>query len=148
MRPDDVSAVAQFLASSVLTDPGALGKPAARTTAERVRELKDMRTTRVHGSRKRQLVGVVVSANVEVSGLRGKEVLLSWSMWQTGGSERIYGAWLNERLAYRLKATTDDDTASLDFWIPLPRTKGPYIVRARLAYNGNTLAAGDTPPFT
>jgi hypothetical protein len=148
LRPDDVGAVAQIMASSVLTDGSALGKPAAKTTAERARELKDMRTTRVKGSRKRQLVGVVVSANVEVSGLRGKEVLLSWSMWQTGGSKRVYGAWLNERLAYRLEATTDDDTASLDFWIPLPRTKGPYIVRARLAYNGDTLAAGDTQPFS
>jgi hypothetical protein len=148
LRPDDVGVVAQIMASSVLTDASAAGKPAAKTTAERVRELKDMRTAKVKGSRKRQLVGVVVSANVEVSGLRGKEVMLSWSMWQTGGDQRVYGAWLNERLAYRLKATTDDDTASLDFWVPLPRTRGPYIIRARLAYNGDALAAGDTQPFS
>jgi hypothetical protein len=114
---------------------------------ERVTELKNMRTTKPKGSKKRYVIGVVVSANIEISGLRGKPVMLSWSMWQTGGSERLYGAWLNERLAYRLEATTDHDTAALDFWIPLPKARGPYVVRAQLTLNDTTLVAADTQPF-
>lgn len=108
---------------------------------------KKLRTVRVSGSRKRQPVGVVVTANMELSGLRGKPVLLSWSMWQENGAERLYGEWLNEQLAYRIEATSDHDTASVDYWIPLPKQKGPYFIRTRLAFNDTTLATSDTHPF-
>jgi hypothetical protein len=112
-----------------------------------VAAFKKLRTVRVKGSRKAQPVGVVVTANMELSGLRGKAVLLSWSMWQKDGAERLYGEWLNERLAYRIEATSDHDTASVDYWIPLPKQKGPYFVRTRLAFNGTTLATSDSDSF-
>jgi hypothetical protein len=54
---------------------------------------------------------------------------------------------LNERLAYRMEATSDHDTASVDFWIPLPKSRGPYFVRSRLAVGDSTLATTDSPSF-
>jgi hypothetical protein len=64
-----------------------------------------------------------VTADLELAGLRGKPVLLSWSMWQQGGNKRLYGDWLNRNLAYRLEATTDRDT-TLDLWIRCRRHPG------------------------
>jgi hypothetical protein len=92
-------------------------------------------------------LGVVVTADLELVGLADKPVLLSWSMWQQGGGTRLYGDWLNENLAYRLEATTNRDTTSLNIWIPLPREPGPYFVRVHLATLESTLASADSEAF-
>jgi hypothetical protein len=112
-----------------------------------VATFKKLRTGKAKGSRKAQPVGVVVNANVELGGLRGKPVHLSWSMWQKDGGGQLYGEWLNERLAYRIVATSDHDTAGVDYWIPLPKQKGPYFIRSRLTLDGTTLASADSDPF-
>jgi hypothetical protein len=124
------------------------GNPVAPdVAAERVvKLLKDARKTGGKQS-KGEPVGVVVSADLELVGLRGKPVMLSWSMWQQGGRKRLYGNWLNRNLAYRLKATTDHDTATLDLWIPLPKSSGPYFVRVALTTAGTRLAGADSPLF-
>jgi hypothetical protein len=128
---------------------GSDGRPlTADQAAERVAQrLKQVRTTTAKSKRKRQPLGVVVAVDLELSGLRGRPLTLSWSMWQQGGETRLYGDWLNENLAYRIKAASAHDTASIDFWIPLPRTHGPYFVRSRLSSNGVALASADTDPF-
>jgi hypothetical protein len=125
------------------------GTPITRAAAAKrqIAVLKTLRTTKVRGAKKPQPIGVVVVANVDLSGLRGKPVLLSWSMWRKDGGERLYGEWLNERLAYRIQATSDHDTGSVDFWIPLPKGKGPYFIRARLAIGDATLATSDSEAF-
>ena len=120
----------------------------AKAVKTHATELKNMRTTRAPGSRKRQPVGVVVSANFDFTGLRGKSVLLSWAIWQQGGGKRLYGDWLNERLAYRFVPQSDHDSAGADFWIPLPRSGGPYFVRSRLTIGGTTLATDDSRAFS
>jgi len=111
--------------------------------AERVvKVLKDARTTR-----RKEPLGAVVSVDVELAGLRGKPVLLSWSMWQPTGEARLYGSWLNRNLAYRLKATTDRDTTTLDLWVPLPKPPGPYFIRIQLTADGAPRASTDSEPF-
>jgi hypothetical protein len=116
--------------------------------------LKVLRDTRRTGGEqpggeqpKGEPLGVVVSADLELVGLRGKPVLLSWSMWQQGGTKRLFGNWLNRNLAYRLVATTDHDTTALDMWIPLPKAPGPYFIRVNLTADRSPLASGDSPPF-
>lgn len=115
----------------------------------RTSELKGIRMIKVngHGSKTRDAVGVVVTVNVDLGGLRGKPVLLSWSMWQTGSGKRIFGDWLNEHLAYELTADTDHDTTGGDFWIPLPKVKSSYFVRVWLTHNDVVLATINSPPF-
>jgi hypothetical protein len=112
--------------------------------AERVvKVLKDARTTR-----RKEPLGVVVSVDVELAGLRDKPVFLSWSMWQKNDTtRRLYGNWLNRNLAYRLKASTDRDTATLDLWIPLPKPPGPYFVRMQLTASGSARASTNSQPF-
>jgi hypothetical protein len=121
------------------------GNPVAPgVAAERVvKVLKDART-----AQRKEPLGVVVSVDVELAGLRDKPVLLSWSMWQKNGTtRRLYGNWLNRNLAYRLKASTDRDTATLDLWIPLPKPPGPYFVRMQLTASGSARASTDSQPF-
>ncbi|MGH9249396.1 MAG: hypothetical protein ACRD0W_07775 [Acidimicrobiales bacterium] len=93
-------------------------------------------------------LGVVVTADIELIGLRNRPVMLSWEMWQQGGHVRLYGEWLNTNLAYLLEATTDHDTTSVDLWIPLPQGPGPYFIRLLLAAEQSALASADSESFT
>ncbi|HKY65541.1 MAG TPA: hypothetical protein VJM49_04190 [Acidimicrobiales bacterium] len=112
--------------------------------AQRVVDL--LRDTRVGGDGDEPL-GVVIATDIELEGLRGETVLLTWSMWQQAGGARLHGDWLDERLAYSLEATTEHDTTSLDLWIPLPPEPGPYFVRVGLDLGGSSLASADSEPF-
>lgn len=116
--------------------------------AERVLQvLKDARTTSEGPVQERQPLGAVVTVDVELTGLRGKPVELTWSMWQTGDGARLHGDWLNTNLAYRLEAATDHDTTSVDLWVPLPSQTGPYVIRVDLTTEGSRLASGTSDPF-
>jgi hypothetical protein len=56
--------------------------------------------------------------------------------------------WLGEFIAYRLVATTNDDTGSLQLWIPLPKQLGPYVVSLNLMTAEDiNLASMDSNPF-
>ena len=92
-------------------------------------------------------LGELISLNMELVGLRGQPVFLSWSIFQAGGHDNLFGRWLNNFVAYRLMATTDDDTGSLDMWIPLPKVSGPYFIRLNLTTGGADLASADSGPF-
>ena len=92
-------------------------------------------------------MGELVSVNIELEGLRGKFVYLSWSIFQKGSQTNLFGKWLNSFVAYRLQATTDDDTGSLEMWIPLPKMPGPYFIRLSLTTDGASLASTDSDPF-
>ena len=84
---------------------------------------------------------------MELEGLKGQPVFLSWEIFQTGSQTNLYGKWLSGFAAYRLQATTEDDTGSLDVWIPLPEAPGPYFIRLSLASDGARLASMDSSPF-
>ena len=90
--------------------------------------------TATHGipAGSRDYLGALVSVAVRLEGLRGRRVFLRWSIWDIGNQHRLYGDWLADNLAYRLKADTNDDKAALDLWIPMPKNKGRYYVRITL----------------
>jgi hypothetical protein len=73
-------------------------------------------------------LGELISVNLELIGLRGQPVVMSWSIFQEGSHASLFGKWLNNFAAYRLDATTNDDTGTMDMWIPLPKLKGPFFV--------------------
>jgi hypothetical protein len=137
--------VTYLIVSSALDSKGN-PVPAAVAAERVVTILRDARSTGGPGPRAEPL-GVVVSADLEVVGLRGKSVLFSWSMWQQGGHKRLFGNWLNRTLAFRLVPTTDDDTTSLDLWVPLPRSPGRYFIRVDLTEGQSPLASADSRPF-
>jgi hypothetical protein len=149
-NPDDCINLIPFIDPLSLDPKGNPVAPAM--AAERVLELlRDARSTGgepPEGEEPRgEPLGVVITADLELAGLRGKLVLLSWSMCQQGGTKRLYGNWLNRNLAYRLEATTDRDTTSLDLWVPLPRSPGPYFIRVNLTAAESFLARAGSQPF-
>jgi hypothetical protein len=96
---------------------------------------------------KKDLLGELVSVNFELQGLRGQPLLLAWSIFAERDQDQLSQAWLNNYLAYRLQATTDDDTGTLIMWIPIPEKPGPYFVRLTLASGSAGLASMDSGLF-
>ncbi|MEV4702431.1 hypothetical protein [Actinoplanes sp. NPDC049316] len=116
------------------------GNNADEAVARQVAMVKNLRTTRPSRGAKPEPVGAVVTAGVDLRGLRGRPVHLTWSLWEKNKDTQLYRQWLNDRLAYRMTASSDHDTASLDFWIPLPDSRGSFVVRSRLVSGESTLA--------
>ncbi|HEY7597010.1 MAG TPA: hypothetical protein VH969_27940 [Actinophytocola sp.] len=96
----------------------------------------------------KQPTGVLVSVDLELVGLRGKTLLLSWSMWRSGDGAQLHDEWLNTYLAYQLEPTTEHDTTTVDLWVPLPAAPGPYYIRTDLIADGTRLASDDSLPFS
>jgi hypothetical protein len=96
---------------------------------------------------KRDPLGELVNVNVELAGLQGKPVFLSWSIFQVGGHTALFGKWLSDFVAYRLETTTNDDTGNLKMWIPLPKLPGPYFISLTMTTDGASLASMDSGPF-
>jgi hypothetical protein len=96
---------------------------------------------------KREPLGELVSINLELTGLRNRPVFLSWSIFQKGGQNNLFGKWLSNFVAYRLEATTNDDTGTLEMWIPLPKVPGPYFIHLSLTTGGASLASTNSDPF-
>ena len=94
-------------------------------------------------------LGVEVDANVELSGLRDQAVWLHWSVYPAAGGTRLFGKWLGSVVAEQLIPSTDHDTGSISFWIPLPVGPGPYVAKLELFSNdGHGLASATTDPFS
>jgi hypothetical protein len=92
-------------------------------------------------------LGVLVTAEIELLGLRDEEILLRWQIWDDQG--RLFGDWLGTNVAYRMTASTEDDATSQDFWVPLPKGKtGRLHVRVFLTADGTILASSESRKFT
>jgi hypothetical protein len=143
-RRDDIGAALGPIVSAKSVSPD--GEPVdPAIAADRV--LQVLRDARRAPTAEQEPLGVVVNADLELVGLRGKPVELSWSMWQMGGDVRLHGDWLNSNLAYRLEAATDSDTVSIDLWVPLPSQPGPYFVEVDLIAKSARLASARSEPF-
>jgi hypothetical protein len=92
-------------------------------------------------------LGELVNVNLELVGLRGQPVLLSWSIFQGSSHTSLFGKWLRDFAAYRLEATTNDDTAALEMWIPLPKLPGPYFIHLSLTTDSVGLASANSGMF-
>ena len=99
------------------------------------------------GSIERQPLGELVSVDLELAGLKGQPVFLSWWIFQKGGPSHLSGRWLGNFVAYRLEAKTNDDTGTLEMWVPLPKQNGPYFIRVTLTTGKASLASMNSGPF-
>lgn len=93
-------------------------------------------------------VGASVTANLELEGLRGRELRLFWTIFRTGGDGTpLFGRWLGDTPVYRIQPQNDLVSTSVRLWVPLPEAPGSYIVQLTLASDGSPLAAGNSNPF-
>jgi hypothetical protein len=129
------------MVTGVAVDPD--GNPVPPdVAAQRVIEI--LRDARTDGH---EPLGVVVTTDLDLAGLRGEPVFLTWRMFGYGGSTQLHGEWLNENLAYRIEPRTDHEAATVDLWIPLPPEPGPYVVKVKVTHDGSGLDSDQTGPF-
>lgn len=110
--------------------PEAGGEPAPGTKEAEVRAralLKLLRGTRNRPSQDGRLepVGVTVSFDAALKGFSGRRADVRWSLYDAGARKRVPREWLLNRPALKLTA----ESASDDFWVPLPKLRGPFYVR-------------------
>jgi len=138
--------VLQALVQAAGTD--AEGRPVSKEVAAQrlVSILRDTRSVSTPEGR-RDPLGVVVDANVVLEGLHDRRLQVSWSIWSVGGNRRLFGQWLREVPAYYVTAESERETASFDFWVPIPKGRGKYEVRLLLRDGEAVLASKRSAPF-
>ena len=125
-------------------DDGA--EPASRTEAIQSANkfLRALRGTRVRrsssasGSVTQEVLGVTVSFDLQLEGLKGRHSYVRWSLYSARGNRRVPRDWLINRRVLSLQGKANEDRASKEFWVPLPRAKGPFFVRVS-AYDTRAL---------
>ena len=97
---------------------------------------------------KRELIGVTVDFNVQLTGFRGETVDIRWELLTDGGDAEVPSALSGRERVLLLKGEADKDTAGDEFWVPMPKAKGPYVIRIGVYDKKNTrLDFAVTDPF-
>jgi hypothetical protein len=97
---------------------------------------------------RRELVGVAVQFGVTLTGFRGDTADVRWSLHSAGTGVRLPDPWLREQRALLLRGEAGRDTASGEFWVPVPRRRGPFFIRIGVYDDDRTrLDFADTPSF-
>ncbi len=108
--------------------------------------LKVLRGTRTRPSEDGRLapMGVTVSFDATLAGFSERRADVRWSLYDARGAGRVPRDWLLNRRALQLT----DESASDDFWVPLPKRRGPFFVRiAVYDDDGNRLTFRDSRRF-
>ncbi len=135
---------------------GGGAEPESRTEAIQSAKkfLRALRGTRVRrsssasGSVTQEVLGVTVSFDLQLEGFKGRRGYVRWSLYNARANRRVPRDWLINRRVLSLQGKANEDRASKEFWVPLPRRKGPFFVRVS-AYDdkGSRLTYEDTEPF-
>ena len=103
-------------------------------------------------TRDRQPLGVIVSYDVTVTGFVGQRVVVRWTLWSahhgSGSMTELPEQWLQNRPIETLIGQAVSDTASPEFWVPIPKQPGPFQVEVS-AYDGSGVRLTDklSQPF-
>ena len=98
------------------------------TVKEQILKLFHDLRTRPPAPEEGQPLGVVVNFNVSLTGFSGSTVDIRWSLFGPG-SGNTPGDWATGQTVLEVAAEAEKDTASDEFWVPLPRETGPYSLR-------------------
>lgn len=131
---------------ATMEDPD--GEPVSSPEAARrlVRVLGSTRTERTPDG-KRDPLGVLVTVNVHLEGLAGRDLGIFWEVWSQGGAGRLYDRWLDEVPVSRIRAERDDDAGALQFWAPMPKKPGEYVIHVLVKDGDRLLVVGRSQPF-
>jgi hypothetical protein len=84
---------------------------------------------------------------MELAGLRGQMVFCRGRSSKRAPILPRLGSGSTISFTYRLGATTNDDTGTLEMWIPLPKLPGPFFIHLSLTTDGASIASTDTNLF-
>jgi len=111
---------------------------------------KGTRTMRVKEPGKpatRELVGVMVSYTVKLTGLRGNKTRIRWSLLSAGASS-VRDPWLVNRQVGVLSGKANSYKVGGRFWVPLPEEPGPFYIRIEATgADGEQLNYSETDHF-
>ncbi len=116
------------------------GKPKNVSTekiAKRLIEVfKGTRTRRVSAEpgkpARRELLGVMVSYTLKLTGLRGSRAGIRWSLL-SAGKNSVRDPWLVNRQVSVLAGKANTYTGGGKFWVPMPEERGPFYIRIEAA---------------
>ena len=110
--------------------------------------LRQTRTRAAKSGGRLEPVGVSVSFEVTLEGFSGRRVDVSWSLYRARGGGRVPYSWLINHPVLQLTGEAENDTASKEFWVPLPKKRQRFFVRISvLTQNGTKLTFKDTRSF-
>jgi hypothetical protein len=93
-------------------------------------------------------MGVTLSFDLELEGFSGKKAEVRWSLYDAGARKRVPRDWLVNRRALALRPEAAFDRESSEFWVPLPKRKGPFFVRLTVYdEEGERLTFADSKSF-
>lgn len=101
--------------------------PAAEAARRLVNVLGRTRTVKTQNG-KRDPLGVIVTANMQLEGLLGRELGVYWEVWTPSGASRLYDRWLDEVRVARIAAERERDAGAVQFWVPMPKRPGSYFI--------------------
>ena len=109
--------------------------------------LKNTRARSVSSGRTEPM-GVTLSFDLELEGFSGSKAMVRWSLFDAGARKRVPRDWLVNRRALELQPEAAFDRESSEFWVPLPKRRGPFFVRLTV-YNeeGERLTFADSKSF-
>ena len=109
--------------------------------------LRETRARPVAGGRTEPL-GVTVNFDLTLEGFKGRRTEVRWSLYEAGADARVPRDWLLNRRVLVARADAASDRASGEFWVPLPRQRGPFFVRLSVYDDrGGRLARADSKSF-
>ena len=72
-------------------------------------------------------IGALLDFRVRIDGFKGRRLLLKWELFddRTGGE-------IDESTAIKIEPTNQTNESTWQFWVPIPRTGGPYVAIVEL----------------
>ena len=124
------------------------GDSSGRAVADAMDLLKVLRGTRERrlGGQTSEPLGVTLNFGLTLVGYESKRIDVRLSLYNARAGVRVPGDWLVNRRALVAEPDALSQRASKEFWIPLPKEKGPFFVRLT-AYDGDIrIARADSTP--
>jgi hypothetical protein len=66
--------------------------------------------------------GTLLDFRVRLEGFKGRTLVLKWELFDRGSGDQV-----DESRAIQVEATNQTNEATWQFWIPMPRTGGPFF---------------------
>ncbi|MGH2775077.1 MAG: hypothetical protein ACRDJT_06545 [Actinomycetota bacterium] len=119
----------------------------AFTRSEDLLKILDGTRSRVVSGDVTEPLGVAISFDLTLEGLLNRKIDVRWSLFSAGRATMVPQDWLINRRALVAIPEATFDRASGEFWIPLPKKRGPYFVRVSAWDQNDRLDFSDSGPF-
>ncbi len=144
--PDDPPSVVMVSLISTMKDRAGEPVPAAEAARRLVSVLGHTRSVQTHDG-KLDPLGVIVTANMRLEGLRGRQLGVYWEVWSRSGVSRLYDRWLDEVPVARIAAERQQDAGAVQFWVPMPKRPGTYLIHVIIKDGDKLMFVGRSDLF-